>query len=304
MAENSSKSDASASLTETSSTASNWRSAMILMRIPFSIFLMPVFWFALSNSEKCDGWQAFWVFLIIHVFLYPASNGYNSYFDKDEGSIGGVERPPEVTSELLFLVYAFDLIAILGAWFVEPLLAAMVLVYTIVSKAYSYDKIRLKRFPILSTVVVTVFQGAFTYLMVLVGVGETIDNLHIGYAVVATMLISGSYPLTQIYQHEEDKERGDITLSLKLGIRGTFLFSAFMFAIGFAGMMTGYFYESRFIHMGIILLSTIPIAIYFGRWLWLSWADEDHVNFQNTMNMNSISSISLSIAFILMILFG
>ena len=31
-----------------------------------------------------------------------------------------------------------------------------------------------------------------------------------------------AYPMTQIFQHEEDK-RGDETLSLKLGIKGTFL---------------------------------------------------------------------------------
>jgi hypothetical protein len=33
---------------------------------------------------------------------FPASNGYNSYFDKDEDSIGLLEKPPEVDISLYY----------------------------------------------------------------------------------------------------------------------------------------------------------------------------------------------------------
>ena len=39
-------------------------------------------------------------------------------------------------------------------------------------------------------------------------------------AILSSLLLFGSYPMTQIYQHEEDARRGDKTLSLKLGIQG------------------------------------------------------------------------------------
>ncbi len=302
MANRSSQDHSSTSLSEPVSQARNWRNALVLMRIPFSIFLMPVFWFALSNSQDFELWNALWVFIIIHVFLYPASNGYNSYFDRDEESIGGLEKPPTVTNELFLLVILFDVLAVFGGCFISPLFAAMIFAYTLVSKAYSYDKIRLKRFPITSTVVVTSFQGAFTYLTVLVGIGVEIDGTHLAFAAVSTLLIAGSYPLTQIYQHKEDSERGDQTLSLMLGVRGTFIFSAVLFALGFISMQTLYMLENRIMDLITVVAATAPIGAYFVRWMWLSWKDEAHVNFRNTMNMNAISSLALSAAFIAVLL--
>ena len=65
------------------------RSTWLHLRIPFSYFLMPVFFFALGISPNLVESRLLWLFLIVHLFLYPASNGYNSYFDKDVKSIGG-----------------------------------------------------------------------------------------------------------------------------------------------------------------------------------------------------------------------
>ncbi|MDX5481218.1 MAG: prenyltransferase, partial [Hymenobacteraceae bacterium] len=78
----------------------NYRTALTLMRIPFSLYLMPVYWFALSTVSGFALWRAVAVFLVLHLLVYPASNGYNSYHDRDEGSIGGLKQPPKVTHEL------------------------------------------------------------------------------------------------------------------------------------------------------------------------------------------------------------
>jgi len=298
-----SRDNRSAQITGNAEKSIAWKNALVLMRIPFSVYLMPVFWFALSNVyQEIDLWKSVSIFIVLHVFQYPASNGYNSYFDKDEESIGGLEKPPSVSQELYYLVLLFDATAIIGAYFVSPLFAAMVFTYTLVSKAYSFDKIRLKRFPILSTAVVTVFQGAFTYGMVLIGLGLVIDTHQMIYAAISTFLIAGSYPLTQIYQHKEDKDRGDQTLSLKLGIKGTFIFSSVMFLIGFTAILTSYFIAEKWIDAAVLMICTAPIGFYFLRWMILSWKDDDHVNFRNTMNMNAISSIALSLAFIAMLI--
>jgi 1,4-dihydroxy-2-naphthoate octaprenyltransferase len=298
MEKHSSKSESSVHLSNTRNRTSSWRDAFILMRIPFSIYLMPVFWFALSNLKTFDNWIALWIFIIIHVFLYPASNGYNSYFDKDEDSVGGLQSPPPINNELLRLVMIFDATAIFGAWFISPLFAMMILMYTLVSKAYSFEGIRLKKYPIISTTIVTFFQGAFTYAMVIVGLGAEVTYNTLLFAAISTILISGSYPLTQIYQHDSDRERGDKTISMTLGIKGTFLFSAFMFALGFALLLITYYQQTRLIAIGILLIASFPIGFYFIRWMWLSWQDEDHVNHRNTMNMNAIASLGLSAAFI------
>ncbi|MEJ8802867.1 UbiA family prenyltransferase [Pontibacter sp. H249] len=282
-----------------------YRSALILMRIPFSVYLMPVFWFALSTLQSFEVWRAVTVFLILHLLVYPASNGYNSYYDRDEGSIGGLERPPKVTRELMHLVLLFDVMAVVLALWLSPLFAALIALYLLISKAYSYEGIRLKKYPILSTLVVTVFQGAFTYFMVQVGVGltasEVLQQPNVWFALVSTLFLCGSYPLTQIYQHQEDSQRGDRTLSLLLGVRGTYLFSGISLLLGTALLLWLYFTQEQVQNIYIFLLCTAPIVYFFSGWVVKSLKDARAASFGNTMAMNKISSVCISLAFILMI---
>lgn len=277
------------------------------MRIPFSVYLMPVYWFALSVTDGYTLLQATAVFIILHLLVYPASNGYNSYHDRDEGSIGGLKHPPRVTVELYRLVLLFDATAVLLSLLLSPLFALMVALYLFISKAYSYRGIRLKKYPILSTLVVTVFQGAFTFLMVQVGAGiawqEVWQTPNIWYALVSTLFLCGSYPLTQIYQHQEDSQRGDRTLSLLLGIRGTFVFAGMALGLGAALLIGLYLAANQVVHVLIFLICTAPITYFFARWVLRSWHDPEEVNFENTMRMNKISSLCISLAFILMLVF-
>ena len=122
------------------------RSTWLHLRVPFSFFLLPVFLFSLCLSPNATGARIFWVFIILHFFLYPASNGYNSYFDRDEESIGGLRRPPKVQTELYGVSLALDAVAILlGIVFVNWMFAIMLFVYGLVSKAYSHPSVRLKK---------------------------------------------------------------------------------------------------------------------------------------------------------------
>ncbi|MEQ8909850.1 MAG: UbiA family prenyltransferase [Vicingaceae bacterium] len=281
--------------------------ALKLMRIPFSIFLMPVFWFSLSNLESPNVLKGLHLFLMIHLFVYPASNGYNSYFDRDEGSIGGLESPPKVNSYLFPMVVAFDLIAILYAAWIRPELAVWIGLYLLVSKAYSYDKIRLKRRAITSTLVVTFFQGCFMFLATLYGMGLSYEALlsakHLLPAFCSSLFLLGSYPLTQIYQHQEDAQRGDRTLSLKLGIKGTFQFSRVFFGLGAIVLISHYLLEEEKAHVLIFLLFGLPILFYFENWAKRCRQKAEFANYKNAMRMNQISSLSLSAAFIFMIFY-
>jgi 1,4-dihydroxy-2-naphthoate octaprenyltransferase len=113
----------------------------------------------------------------------------------------------------------------------------------------------------------------------------------------------GSYPLTQVYQHEEDAARGDKTLSLTLGIRGTFIFSAFAFVLGTGFLGYSFIQQNNVNDFYIFLAIGGPILLYFGYWFSLVLKNENQANFEHTMKMNIISSIFLSAAFICMIIF-
>jgi 1,4-dihydroxy-2-naphthoate octaprenyltransferase len=284
----------------------NYKKALPLLRIPFSVYLMPVYWFALSalRAPFSPG-RALGVFVVLHLLAYPASNGYNSWFDRDEGSIGGLERPPQVTPELWRLVVLFDGLALLGALLISWEFAALLVVYLLVSKAYSYDRIRLKKYPFVSTLVVVVFQGAFTFLMTQVGTGAatseigSADNLLL--AAVSSLFLCGSYPLTQVYQHHEDRQRGDQTLSLLLGVRGTFVFAGLGLLAG--ALVLGYAYLRRdeLVFLAVFGVATLPVVALFTRWVWQVWQDASAADFRRTMRMNQVSSLCLSAAFILML---
>jgi 1,4-dihydroxy-2-naphthoate octaprenyltransferase len=280
------------------------RSAWLHLRIPFSFFLMPVYLFALGISPNFTESRMLWSFVIVHLFLYPASNGFNSYFDKDEKSIGGLKSPPPVNKGLYYLSLAFDLIAIiLGYLKVSVLFAVMLFMYGIVSKAYSHPSIRLKKYPIGGWLTVGIFQGFFTFLMCYAGInGFEFENLLNSRVLIpaslSTVMLLGTYPMTQVYQHEEDSRRGDRTISLLLGVKGTFLFVLIIFVIASSCYLWYFksFYEWSY---GIHFLAWLsPVVIFFLVWFFSVLKNPVKANFANTMWLNFLSALCLNGFFI------
>jgi 1,4-dihydroxy-2-naphthoate octaprenyltransferase len=242
--------------------------------------------------------------------LYPASNGYNSYFDKDEKSIGGLKNPPPVNKGLYNLALLFDLFAIvLGYIKVSATFAIMLLIYGLVSKAYSHPAIRLKKYAITSWAVAGIFQGFFTFVMCYIGINKyTLPHAFkpevLIPGVLTTLMLWANYPMTQVYQHEEDAKRGDITLSLRLGIKGTFIFTGIAFLIatvGFAYYFIIYVDTKYLVHF-LVFLS--PVVIYFAYWFLKVLRDESNANFTHTMWLNFISATCLNAFFIYLLLYS
>lgn len=284
------------------------RSSWLHLRIPFSYFLLPVYLFSLAISPNLNESRMLWVFIILHVFLYPASNGFNSYFDRDEKSIGGLKNPPPVNKGLYWLALLFDALAlILGMLKINLLFTVMLFVYGLISKAYSHPMIRLKKYPVLGWLAAGLFQGFFTFIMCYIGINNfSLENCWSAHVLIPAALTSvmlwGNYPMTQVYQHEEDTKRGDITLSIKLGIRGTFLFTAGVFAVAVAGFVFYFiqFFEIKYLYSFLIALS--PVLIYFLFWFFKVWKDPNKANYSYTMALNFISATCLNIFFVYLFL--
>ena len=282
------------------------RNTIKLLRIPFSFFLMPLFLFALSQAETILFPGAILSFLIIHFLVYPASNGYNSYIDRDEDSIGGIEKPPMPTKELFYLTIFLDSLALISASvFVSLLFAFCLALYIAASRAYSSRLIRLKKYAIPGFLVVTIFQGAFTYYMSIVGItGSALpwDKPTMYILLGCSFQIAGAYPLTQIYQHQQDLRDGVVTLSYKLGYRGTFFFTGLMFFL--CNIFYYLYFES--IDSGtvffIIQLFFLPVVAYFGYWFYLVNQDNRNASFKNTMRMNWIAGLCMNSCFLVLII--
>src|SRR5690606_10103933 len=89
-------------------------------------------------------------------------------------------------------------------------------------RAYSYRGIRLKKYPVTGFLTVVIFQGAITYYMVFMGSGGMAWPLPWPGMVISSLLFGGFYPLTQVYQHQQDLRDGVRTISYMLGVNGTF----------------------------------------------------------------------------------
>lgn len=264
---------------------------------------MPVFWFALSCIQHIDQGKAVLVFCIVHLLVYPASNGYNSYMDRDTGSIGGIRHPMAPEKELFYVTLVMDALAVCLSLLVSFLFAAMLACYIACSRLYSYRGIRLKQFPVLGYMTVILNQGGLMFLMVYFG-----SSAQTGLAlpwlgtIAACFLIGGFYPITQVYQHQADAKDGVRTLSMALGIRGTFVFCALMYLVAFSVLFFYYRQRLQLVSFGILQIFFLPVLVYFLHWVVSVWKDRTKADFTHTMRMNWLASGCTNMGFITLLI--
>ncbi len=276
------------------------------LRLPFSFFLLPVFLFALSQAGHIQWGKTILAFLILHGLIFPASNGYNSYQDRDETSIGGLKHPPKVTRNLFYVTLAFDIIGILAGLFISVYFSLFVLVFVVMSRAYSYRRIRLKKYPLVGFLTVFIFQGGFVYLISASAISPfspsgffTVNNMIC--MLLSSLFLGSAYPLTQIYQHEADKNDGVISISYKLGYTGTFLFSSALFTL--ATLLLFYYLNQNNLKMEIFLFAIFifPVVLALAQWFNQVRHNSACANFENTMRMNIINSCCMNLYFAVLV---
>jgi len=278
-------------------------STIQLLRFKFSYFLMPVYWFALSFVPHINRAHAVLVFIILHVLVYPSSNGYNSYMDRDEGSIGGLEKPMQPTKQLFYITVLMDVLALLLSCFISSFFTIGLLIYIVFSRMYSYRGIRLKRFAVLGYLTVILNQGTLVFLLVYHGSGQNLSTVFPWQGwVAAAFLIGGFYPITQVYQHKADAGDGVKTISMLLGKRGTFIFCGIMYAIAFALLYHYFSAKNQLLQFLILQIFFIPVIVVFTQWMLAVWKDEKEASFKRMMHMNIVAGTCTSLAFITLLI--
>lgn len=275
------------------------KSTIQLLRFHFSVFLMPVYWFALTQLVNINWLNAALIFFILHVLVYPSSNGYNSYMDRDSSPIGGLANPLQPTKQLFYTTVVIDLLAVVLSLLISSWFAAGILLYIIGSRLYSYRGIRLKQYPIIGYLTVITLQGGLVYWMVYHGSSVLLKTgMPIAGMIAASLLIGGFYPLTQIYQHKQDKEDGVTTISSLLGYRKTFVFCAIVYSVAMLFVGYTFFSSLMFNEFFILLIFFLPILVYFLWWAVKVWRSENFADFKHTMQMNVLASVCTNAAFI------
>ncbi len=285
------------------------RAIWLHLRLPFSIYLLPVCLFAFTLPPGItDWWRAVWVLLIIHVLVYPAANTFNSYYDKDEGSVNGLESPPPVDRTLFWVSMGLEALALLAAAFINGQLVVFILVYGAFMKCYSHTAIRIKKRPVASWLLISTFQGGFVFLMTyavmhemrfqdLVGPSRP-AGLWLG-TLISALNILALYPVTQVYQHAEDASRGDLTISRLMGVRGTFI-NAWVCLLA-SGLCFLLFYQAGWPFWLMIALLA-PGIVYLATLTYRVWQNNAAADYRAAMWMTRLTGWGMNIFFLILLL--
>lgn len=159
----------------------------------------------------------------------------NSAFDKDEGDIGYLKAPPPVPRRLAlfaFLLMALGQVAA-AVWLPAGFGWAYGVCF-ILSVLYSVPPFRFKA---VAGVDWLINMWGFGTLTPYAGYAATGRPLAADHAIVLLAfcpLFAALYPLTQLYQFDEDQRRGDRTLALILGMRRSLTVALVAALIAFA----------------------------------------------------------------------
>jgi 4-hydroxybenzoate polyprenyltransferase len=141
----------------------------------------------------------------------------NSAFDRDEGDIAYLRRPPPPPRHLFRFGLALMLAGLLAALTLPRGYAVAYVLCLVLSLAYSVPPVRLKAVAGADWLINMVGFGTLTPYAGWAGTGRPIDLAHATVFIAFCPLFASLYPLTQLYQVEEDARRGDRTLAVRLG---------------------------------------------------------------------------------------
>ena len=154
----------------------------------------------------------------------------NSAFDNDEGDIGYLDAPPPVPRRLAVVSIALSL----------P--TGFALAYAVcfaMSVAYSVPPVRLKAVAGADWAINIVGVGVLTPYAGWAATGAPLRPEGAWILVGFGLLFGALYPLTQLYQFEEDELRGDRTLARMLGIGPSLAVSLAAAILAFAAFWRG-----------------------------------------------------------------
>ena len=223
--------------------------------------------------------------------------------DKDETPIGGLASPLQPTKQLFYTTLIMDLIALSLSLYISQFFALGILLYILASRAYSYRGIRLKKYPVIGFLTVFIFQGAVIFFISYHAIHpEQTFDIPFLPCLISSLLIAALYPLTQIYQHEEDKKDGVTTISYVLGKKGTFIFSMILFLTATFLLYLRFHMQEQINYFYLYLLIMLPVVLFFLYWMQQTWRDPKAANFRNSLLMNVFSTVCTTIFFIVLII--
>lgn len=279
-----------------------WLRYLTHLRLPFNLLLSPIYLWGVLLAGGVIGLDFWLAYLALHLFLYGGTTAFNSYFDRDEGPIGGLLIPPPVDAGLLRFSLVVQVLGLPLAFAVNASFAAAWVALFLIATAYSHPKTRLKANPWLALLAVGLGQGSIGFAAGWLVAQPALASLLTPTALLgmlsAACLVTGLYLVTQSYQTQEDRRRGDRTLPVLLGPRRALLLAVVIMALG--GLLLAPIVLVHFGGVWLALLAGFLGLIAVGLLRWVGHFSEAAVtaNYRTAMRLVALSAAGFS-AFVL-----
>ncbi len=216
--------------------------------LPYLLHLRPAEWpvmaahtglgWLLASGLSWPGAQA-WLGIAAWVIgLNGGTLALNSAFDRDEGDIAYLRQPPPPPRGLAVVGVLLMVGGLAVSWSVGPTWRWLYLACAAMSVAYSVPPVRLKRVGGIDWVINMIGFGALTPWAGWALTGKPLAPVAAMIIAAFAALFGALYPLTQLYQIDEDRARGDRTLVIRLGVTQSLGISLVAVGVGF-GLLGG-----------------------------------------------------------------
>ena len=265
----------------------------------FLILSAPFLLGAFYVSKIINVYSFLYLFVVAYIFLFGGVNAYNSYFDKDEGPIGGLEKPPKMEKWMLVASWCFQIAGLALSLWSGYIYTVLVIMTIFLSWLYSGMKFRFKGRPILSLITIGIgIPLCMTFMGYIAAGGNTITTQLILGAIGSALIIMSMYPFSQVYQIADDEKRGDITFTVRYGATGVKRIFYSIFPLGIILLSLSFSSKPLLSIMMIAIGSTAYIAI----WGIIKNISGIRSEYKIIMNTKYYSGIAFTLAIILLLM--
>ncbi len=240
-------------------------------------------------------------FLNVHLLLFGGATAYNSYWDKDEGPIGGLQHPPPMQRWMWGVSLLLQFAGLGWALQISYTFGLIYLLSILFFWLYSSPHFRWKGNPIRSLVAIGVSTGCNSvFLGYLAASPETLSFTVVTAALGVMLMVLSLYPVSQVYQLDEDKTRGDFTFVMKFGVAGVIQFFAVAFVGGVILVSFAVFELFGWVSAAFMMLGLVMTAWIYSRLKELVLEREDY---RQVMKIKYYTSLSFVILLITLLSF-
>jgi len=263
---------------------------LIHLRLHYQFFILSGGY--LLGGLLVDGpdWHQYGIqFLNVHVLLFGGATAFNSYWDKDEGPIGGLRHPPKMKRWMRNVSMLMQVAGLAWATVIGPVFALFYLISMILFWLYSTPLARWKGRPLLSLFAIGGSTGTNSLILGVLAAGADLTWLILIAGFGTALIMLSLYPISQLYQMDADRQRGDTTFAIQYGLAGVRRFFSVSFITGIAAVAISLSDLNVILAGGFSVLGMIVWGILYS---WIISLKGEINEYRQVMKIKYVASVS------------